>query len=109
MFTGQMIQVTVTNRHLTQIQKKSVNTFGTHLNRGVILQDQVAFKENYFARVKNKQFTYMWSEKSDVLVTSPTTQLQEIILIPRWLISLATISILQTLHKVTWKYNLTMN
>ena len=35
--------------------------------------------------------------KSDVIVASPTTHIQEIILIPRGLISLADISILQSM------------
>ena len=42
---------------------------------------------------KNEQFTYMWSEKSGVLVTLSTPQLQEVIVIPRCLISLATMRI----------------
>ena len=37
-----------------------------------ILLDQVDFKEQYFHGFKN-QFTYMWSEKYGILVTSPTT------------------------------------
>ena len=71
--------------------------------------DRVDLKEKYLSRVKNKQFTYMLSEKSGILVTSPTTQIQEVTLIPRWMISLDTINIWQVVHKVTLQCNLTMH
>ena len=55
------------------------------LRKGLSI-DRFDFKEQGFSRVKIKQFAYIWSENSDVLVTSPTPQLQEIILIPIWMI-----------------------
>ena len=39
-----------------------------------------------FLQVKNKQFDYMQSEKSDVIVTSQTNQLQETNFLSIWLI-----------------------
>ena len=51
----------------------------------------------------------MGSENSNVIVTLPTTQVQDIIFLPIWLTPLATMSIRQVLHKVTLQYNLTMH
>ena len=99
------LQVSVTHRHITHIINNKfiylVPTYKEWNFNGLV--------EKYFSWVKNKQFTYIWSEKSGILVTSPNTQLQGIALIPRWLISLDTMSIWQVMHKVTWKYNLTIH
>ena len=52
-------------------------------------------------QVKIKQSAYMGSEKSDIIVTSQTLQLKEIIYLSRLMISLAKMSIIQAYQKVT--------
>ena len=64
-----------------------------------LLLDQMLLRNKFFAG-QNKKFAYMWSEESNFVVTSPTNQIQEIVLIPRWMLSLATNIIRKVLQKL---------
>ena len=62
-----------------------------------------------FSGVQKKQLSYFGVRKADVLVNSTTAQLQEIILLFRWMIQLSTKSIRKSLKKLSYKSNLTIH
>ena len=83
----------------------SINRRNLHTFFGLFL-DRFSIKEQFFGGSKIIFLLIPGSENSDVVVSAPTPHIQEMILLPMWIVSSYTMIIMQEWQKVTYQSNL---